>query len=81
MEEILYSAVNSEVGIEVLCENPVNLRSKLYAAMRQAREEGNQDFSEITLHLSPVSPQSALWVLNGKAKTRPSPEATPPSTV
>jgi hypothetical protein len=59
---ILYSAINSPFGIEVHCPDPTVFRSQLYAEIRQAKEDNNHDFDNISIHISPVTPQSALWL-------------------
>lgn len=62
--DILYAAVNSEFGVEITCTDPVLLRCQLYTAIRKAKAEMNFDFNELSLHISPVNPQSNLWIRN-----------------
>lgn len=64
--EFLYSALNAPQGVEVRTSNPSGLRQKLYAAMREEEQQGNTDFKDLSLHLSPVDPQSYLWISHGK---------------
>lgn len=70
LQEILYDAVNSPFGIEVQTDNPINLRSQLYAEMRRAKENGCTDFENLSLHLNPTFPTTMLWVVKNETKTR-----------
>jgi len=74
IEEILYEALHSTAGVLVETNNPPALRAKLYAARR-----ANADFAPLSIHLSPLDPNGALFVVKGTsdAPQSESPEAHP----
>lgn len=56
--EILYTALASPLGIEVETNNPETLRAKLYAARR-----ADPALEPLSIHLSPTSPSTALFII------------------
>ena len=65
--EWLYEALNTPYGIELATSDPVKLRAALYSTMREAKAQGIEDFVNLSLTISPVCPNSYLWIKhNGK---------------
>ncbi|RMD51691.1 hypothetical protein D6827_01650, partial [Candidatus Parcubacteria bacterium] len=64
--DILYSALHEEYGIKVATEDAERLRQQLYAARRKA---GDPDLENLSISISPLSPQTELWVINKKGTT------------
>lgn len=44
----LYAALNARIGYAVVSDNPQRLRTKLYAARRDAQRNGNYIFDEMS---------------------------------
>ena len=66
--DLLLSAVLSSTGVEIETNSPVNLRAELYASVREAKAAGDETFSELSFHLSPLEPERKLWIAKRKGK-------------
>lgn len=58
--ELLYRALDAEVGIAVRTSDVALLRNRLYLCRRQAQ---NPDFEALTFSPSRTNPESELWIL------------------
>jgi len=58
--EFLFRALDAKVGIVVSTNNPDLLRTKLYAARRQAM---NPIFEELSILISRTSPSNEIWIV------------------
>jgi hypothetical protein len=60
--ELLYAALNEEVGVVVATEDAEFLRQKLYALRRE-----DPDFRNLAFLISPMN-GADLWIVNKKGK-------------
>jgi hypothetical protein len=54
-----YSALSSELGIELVCSDADSVRSRLYAARREAKDT---DLDGVAICISPFDPMR-LWLV------------------
>jgi hypothetical protein len=54
-----YRALHSPFGIELVCSDPPGLRSRLYAARKDAKDT---DLDQVSVCLSPFDPMK-LWLV------------------
>lgn len=67
--ELLYSALNSRIGIVVTTSDPNKLKQRLYALRRKTPA-----FRSLSFLTSRQSPATELWILNGQANSNTSGE-------
>ena len=58
LASILYRALESPYGIEVLTSNPTALRAKLYPARKESPA-----FSCLAFIIPPTNPEGSLWIV------------------
>lgn len=58
MIELLYAALNSELGVAVTTDDPTKLRAKLYTLRKQ-----DPDLACLSFTISPTAPRSELWIV------------------
>jgi hypothetical protein len=58
LQEILFTALASPLGIEVETNNPTSLRAKLYEARRE-----DEALHCLSIHPSPANPSKALFIV------------------
>lgn len=73
--DILLLALNSPKGVKVNTNNPTRLRAELYSSLREIKSQGDDTFSSISLHLSPFTPDSCLWLSKKESKNGTPPKA------
>ena len=56
--EILYEALSSELGVVIQTDDPIALRQRLYAAMRN-----DPSLNVFTIHLSRLNPTAELLLI------------------
>lgn len=56
--EILYAALNSEIGVVVRTTQPDRLRQKLYAEKRK-----DEALKNISINASRTDPENELWII------------------
>lgn len=70
--QLLLSAMESEMGIEVHSSSAPQLRQKLYPLLK------NPGFAQLSLHLNPADPKHFLWIRKSSTPS-PAPSSEEPS--
>lgn len=63
LEELLWRAVESRLGIEVEASDIDALKRRLYTTRRKAQEQGNHNFDGLALLTPPQDPDTKLWIV------------------
>lgn len=58
LENLMFSALNSPLGVEVESNKPEQLRQKLYAIRKK-----QPAFEELAFLISPTKPETHLWIV------------------
>jgi len=64
MIELLYEALDKEIGIKVATDNVERLRQKLYQFRRE-----NPIFEPLSFIVSPTNPNGELWIVKRHAES------------
>lgn len=72
--DLLYSAIDSPIGVLVETNNVERLQARLYK-VRRDHVESDPRLANISLKPSPISPTTQLWIINKNAPTDPTQEA------
>jgi hypothetical protein len=62
LTSLLYSALEAEIGVSVVTNNPKLLRNQLYA------ERKREGLTELTFIQPPVDGETRLWIIKKEAK-------------
>lgn len=63
--EMLYKAVEAELGLIVETENPLALQQKLYGARKA---QADPKLNKLSISVSRTNPRTQLWIVNNDKK-------------
>jgi hypothetical protein len=62
--ELLYEALNTEIGIVIETSDPVALKQKLYKLRRE-----NEEFTRLSFVTSRIRPDREVWIVKNPEET------------